>query len=382
MTIGPTQLRVEHFGSSVIGLGVACPRLSWRLPEGATGQSAYEIQADGDCSKCIDGERSVLVPWPFEPLRSRQAVTWRVRVWTDDGDSEWSALARFEVGLLTRTDWSARWVAPREDSLPSAGDRPPHLLRHEFVVPAVTGPARLYATAHGIYEMFLNGNRVGDLDLTPGFTGYDHTLHVQAYDVADLVIAGNNVWQVVLSDGWFRGRHGNSQGSDNYGTTLAFLGQLEVGDLTVATGTGWSSTTGPIRSADLMAGQVEDRRVEVEDWHPMTVADHDLTRLAASPAPPVRRVQELRPIAVTRIDADRQVVDLGQNINGWLRLSDLGPAGTELVLQHGEALDDRGDVTIDHLSGDGHDVGQRDRVTSAGRVGDVFEPRHTVHGFQ
>lgn len=72
--------------------------------------------------------------------------------------------------------------------------------------------------------MFLNGNRVGDLDLTPGFTGYDHTLHVQAYDVADLVIAGNNVWQVVLSDGWFRGRHGNSQGSDNYGTTLAFLG--------------------------------------------------------------------------------------------------------------------------------------------------------------
>ena len=186
----------------------------------------------------------------------------------------------------------------------------------------------------------------------------------------------------MLSDGWFRGRHGNSQQPDNYGTTVAFLGQLEIGDLTVATGPEWSSTTGPIRSADLMAGQVEDRRFEAGDWQPMAVVDHDVTRLTASPAPPVRRVQQLRPVAVTRVDADRQVVDLGQNINGWLRLTDLGPAGTELMLQHGEALDAGAMSRSIISSGTEHDVGQRDRVTSAGRAGDVFEPRHTVHGFQ
>ena len=382
MTTAPTQLRVEHFEGSVIGLGVACPRLSWRLPEGATTQSAYEIQVDADRSKRLDGDRSVLVPWPFEPLQSRQAVTWRVRVWTDDGVSEWSAPARLEVGLLTAADWSARWVEPHEEGLPPAGARPPHLLRQEFVAPAATTGARLYATAHGIYETFLNGNRVGDLELTPGFTSYDLILQVQTYDVADLLVEGENAWAVVLSDGWFRGRHGNSQQPDNYGTSVAFFGQIEIGDFTVATGPEWSSTTGPIRSADLMAGQVEDRRFEAGDWRPMAVVDHDVTRLTASPAPPVRRVQQLRPVAVTRVDTDRQVVDLGQNINGWLRLTDVGPDGTELMLQHGEALDSRGDVTIDHLSGTEHDIGQRDRVISAGRAGEVFEPRHTVHGFQ
>jgi alpha-L-rhamnosidase len=112
------------------------------------------------------------------------------------------------------------------------------------------------------------------------------------------------------------------------------------------------------------------------------VVDHDLSCLTTSPAPAVRRVEELHPVSVTRISPERQVVDLGQNINGWLRLTDLGPAGTELTLRHGELLDPGGDVTTEHLEFDGRPLGQVDRVVSAGRPGDVFEPRHTVHGFQ
>jgi alpha-L-rhamnosidase len=131
-----------------------------------------------------------------------------------------------------------------------------------------------------------------------------------------------------------------------------------------------------------MSGQVEDRRVERGPWEPVLLADHDLARLGVSPAPPVRRIQELRPVSVTRVAGDRQVVDLGQNINGWLRLTDLGPRDTELALLHGEVLDANGDVTTDHLGVDGRAVGQLDRVISAGRPSDVFEPRHTVHGFQ
>ena len=121
-------------------------------------------------------------------------------------------------------------MQPHEEGLPPAGARPPHLLRQEFVAPAASTGARLYATAHGIYEPFLNGDRVGDLELTPGFTSHEHLLQVQAYDVADLLVEGRNVWEVVLSDGWFRGRHGDSQRSDNYGTTVGFLGQIEIGD--------------------------------------------------------------------------------------------------------------------------------------------------------
>lgn len=383
VTSAPSGLRVEHLDGVVLGLTVTQPRLSWRLPDGAGEQHAYEVDLGPGGSKRVESDRSVLAPWPFDALRPRQSVEWRVRVWTDLGVSGWSAPARFELGLLAPEDWVARWVSPHEDGAGAAdGGRAPHILRHEFDLAVDSAGARLHATAHGVYETFLNGARVGDLELTPGFTDYDHRLQVQTYDVDDLLVDGMNRWDVVLSHGWFRGRHGTSQRADNYGTTLAFLGQLEAGDVTVATGEGWMSTTGPIRSADLMAGQVEDHRHGLDGWRPMLVVDHDLARLAGSPAPPVRRVEQIRPVAVRRVAPDRQVVDLGQNINGWLRVDDLGPAGTQVLLQHGEALDAEGDVTVEHLSPGDVDLGQRDQVISAGSPGEVFEPRHTVHGFQ
>lgn len=345
----------------------ATPRLSWWT----AAPTAHEIELDDGRRARVEAGRSVLVPWPFEPLRSRERRTWRVR---GDG-SDWSAPSVVEVGLLSPDDWSARWIEPDED------ERRPHLLRHEFTLDR-PGDGRLHATAHGIYECFLNGTRVGDIELAPGFTAYDHHLHVQTYDVGDLLVEGPNTWEVALSDGWFRGRNGAGQETDGYGTTLAFLGQLEVGDAVVGTGPDWVSTTGPLVSADLMAGQVEDRRIEPGPWRPVRVVDHDLARLGTSPAPPVRRVEELRPVSVTRLGPDRQVVDLGQNVNGWVRLHDLGPAGTEVTLLHGEALGPDGDVDTEHLDFGERKLRQEDRVVSAGRPGGVFEPRHTTHGFQ
>jgi alpha-L-rhamnosidase len=314
-------------------------------------------------------------------------MTWRVKVWTDLGESDWSEPSTFETGLLEATDWSARWIEPIEERPAPHGERPAFLLRTGLHVDVVA-PARLYATAHGIYETFLNGTRVGDAELTPGFTSYDRNLHVQTYDVTDLLRAGPNRWEVVLSDGWYRGRTGFMQIADNYGESVAFLGQLHVGDQVFGSDAAWECTTSRITTADLMAGQSVDLRIEPARWRPVRVVDHDLDRLTSSPAPPTRRVEEIRPVAVTRPAADRHVVDLGQNINGWIRLRDLGPAGTALTLVHGEALDPAGDVTQAHLDGDDFvnggilHVGQTDRVISAGRPGEVFEPRHTTHGFQ
>lgn len=378
----PSQLRVEHLDGAPLGVGLRAPRLSWKLPQSAASQTAYEIEL-GDGRRCqVDSGRSVLVPWPFEPLRSRERVTWRVRVSTDLSESEWSAPAHFEIGLLEPADWSARWIELAEDELEPAGQRPAPVLRYAFEVARTSGHARLYATAHGIYETFLNGRRVGDLELTPGFTSYDVHLHVQTYNVDDLLVDGTNVWEVVLSDGWYRGRHGTSQLSERYGSTLAFLGQLETGATRVLTGPDWVSSTGAIRSADLMAGQSEDHRIRPSGWRPVRVTDHELSTLTASPSPPMRRVQEIRPLSVSSLASDRQVVDLGQNINGWVRLTNLGPAGTDLTLLHGEALDEHGDVTTAHLESNGRPLGQVDRVIAAGEPDETFEPRHTVHGFQ
>ena len=370
-----------------MGITERAPRLSWWLPLGASQQHAYQIEVDGQPTERVSSAVSVLVGWPGEPLGSRQIATWRVKVWTDLGESDWSAPSMIETGLLSSQDWQAQWIEPREREVPPSGSRPAYVLRCEFQLDQL-GEARVYASAHGIYEVFLNGTRVGDVELAPGFTSYHANLHFQTYDVAPWLQKGDNTWEVVLSDGWYRGRTGFQQSPDCYGDTVAFLGQMHAGERIIATGPQWEWATGPVIAADLMAGQAEDHNRKPEEWQPVAVADHGFDRLTSSPAPPTRRVEEIRPVAVTQPSADRQVVDLGQNINGWVRLANLGERGTELILTHSEALDEVGDVTQDHLAPfdfatrEPMALGQVDRVISAGLPGEVFEPRHTTHGFQ
>ncbi len=378
----PERLRVEHHGETVRGLTVERPRLSWWLPDRAGGQTGYEIRLDDGRSARVESPDHVLVPWPFDPLRSRELVRWQVRVQTDLGTSEWSAPGSIETGLMSPDEWVARWIEPVETAPLPSGERPAYVLRHEFTLDGPPAGARLRTTAHGIYETSLNGRRVGDAELSPGFTDYPTALHVQTEDVSELLVAGTNVWEAVLSDGWYRGRHGNSQTADGFGETVAFLGQLEVGGTTIATGAEWTWSTGPILAADLMVGQAEDHRVSGRVWRSVAVVDHDLSALRGSPAPPVRRIQELRPVSVTRLVSGRQIVDLGQNISGWVRLGNLGPRNTRIELLHGEALDADGDVTTAHLEPATSGLGQRDVVIAAGEAGEHFEPRHTVHGFQ
>ena len=380
----PAHLGVEHLGAAVLGLGDRRPRVSWRLPAGATRQEAYAIEIDGRDLGRTESDGSVLVPWPGERLRSRQRVSWRVKVWSDDGESEWSLPAWFETGLLEATDWAARWIEPAEDG------RSAHVLRQTFRLDAPVPWARLYATAHGIYEAFLNGVRVGDVELAPGFTSYPSTLHVQVYDVGDLLLPGENEWEVVLSDGWWRGRTGFFQVADGYGGALAFLGELQADGVVISTGPGWESATGTLRSADLMAGQSEDHRKSPPLWRGRHGRRRRQTRVpglfpgAADPQGAGAAACR-RHAAGVRPPGGRP---RASNINGWLRLCDVGPTGTELTIVHGEFLDPSGDVTQagPHLSPDflGGDmkVGMTDHVVAAGTPGEVFEPRHTTHGFR
>jgi len=388
----PSRLRVEHLDEA-LGIDVRRPRLSWWLPEEVPRQSGYQLRIDDIELDPAESDQHLLVPWPIEDLTSGQQVTWQVRVRADGAPTDWSAPAVIEAGLLEASDWSAQWIGPDDDTSGEPGRRPAPLLRHEFGIDRPVARARFYATAHGVYEAFLNGTRVGDLELTPGTTSYPTRLQVQTHDVAGLLQEGGNELLVVLSDGWWRGQTGNGRDHDCYGSVLAFLGQLHVdhpdGTRTVVgTDGSWTWATGPIRGADLMAGQTVDRRVTPAGWRPVTVVDHGYGNLCASPAPPMRRIEEVLPVAVTEPVPGHQVVDLGQNINGWIRLGAIGPAGTEVTLTHGEALDDRGDVTIDHLISADRATGEHlaeiqvDRVVAGPGADEGFEPRHTSHGFQ
>ncbi|WP_254650839.1 family 78 glycoside hydrolase catalytic domain [Streptomyces sp. GbtcB7] len=362
-------------------------------------QVAYRIRTTGgdvhhDSGRVVC-DQHLFVPWTGGAGRSGQRVIWQVKVWTAQGESDWSQPSSFEWSLLEATAWAARWIEPVEDTVPAPGRRPAYVLRRAFTVEEPVARARLYATAHGIYEAHLDGLRVGDFELTPGFTSYHHRLQVQTYDVTDRLGPGLHVWDVTLSDGWYRGLTGALQEADSYGSRVAFLAQLVIshpgGNQTViATGPDWRSATGPVVTADLLDGQSTDMRRTPTGWAAVRLGTDalydDLDRLTSSPAPPVRRIEELRPVAVTRLSPDRQVIDLGRNINGWVQLRTPAPAGSTVTLVHGEALGPDGDVTLEHLTAHHYVTGapfplrQEDRVVSDGTA--PFEPRHTTHGFQ
>lgn len=392
----PANLRVEHLDEP-LGLTVPRPRLSWRLPPGTKRQLAYQLRAGEWDFGPVDSDQSLLVPYGGPELRSGQRVEWTVKVWTDAGESDWAEPSWWEMGLLNPDDWTVSWIEPSDAA--EAGTQSPHpawVLRGIATYDRPVERARLYVTAHGIYEFFINGHRIGDAELTPGFTSYKKILQVQTFDVTNLLTPGANVLAAILTGGWIKWAKLYGQ------TALGLLAQLHVhgvdGSVTrVGTGQDWTASSGAIERVDLQQGQVVDFRkdqpawnlqgadADVEGWKPVTVRDVALSRLTSSPAPPVRRVQELRPVTISRQPGGRQVVDLGQNINGWIRLTNLGPEGTTLALTHGETLDSHGDVTTVNVWEAGSDDGrsfQLDRVTSAGRPGEVFEPRHTTHGFR
>ncbi len=383
----PWDLRVEHLDEA-FGIATTTPRLSWKLPPATSRQLAFRVRAGEWDSGRVESDVNVLVPYAGSSLRSRQYVEWLVKVWTDHGESAWSAPAWWEMGLLGGDDWRARWIEPHGHDGGNPGVRHAHLFRTTFT--SAGGPrARLYATAHGVYELFLNGTRVGDFELTPGFTSYRHRLQVQTYDVSDLLHPGRNELRALVSDGWFRGQVGALRQHDIFGSRLGLLAQLEVDGQAVAqTDATWEGARGRV-VADLMEGQRTDLRIDDEalEWSPVRLADETLENLCAPAAPPVRRVQIVRPRTVTQLADGKQIVDLGQNINGWLRLMNLGERNTTLTVTHGEALDHTGDVTMTHLQSvhwktrELLSAGQVDVVVSDGDTPE-FEPRHTTHGFQ
>jgi alpha-L-rhamnosidase len=299
----------------------------------------------------------------------------------------------------------ATWIEPVEAADSAPCQRPAYLLAGEVDIGGEVVAAELRITARGIYEAFVNGTRVGDHELTPGYTAYRHRLQVQTFDVTDLVGQGSNALGVMLSDGWWRGQTGFGRRVDSYGSTTAVLAELAAtlrSGETIRFGTDdtWRSTASHILAADLIAGEVHDLRRRVDRWaEPGTDRSGwdrvrpgvpDNANLCEPLAPPVRRVEDLQPVSITELAPGRQVVDFGQNSNGWVRLTHLGPDGTEITLTYGEALDADGDVTQTHIAHlpnlEDRDAGsapfQVDRVVSAGRAEDVFEPRHSTKGFQ
>lgn len=366
-----------------------CPVLTWIPVPGADSLPEYEIEAvvdDGEPQTATAGP-VLRVRWPFDPVPSRSVVRWRVR----ESGGAWSPWAVFRTALWTEPDWAARWIsAPESAEHRAAETRGGFVLRRTFTLEHPVRSAVLYATALGIYDATLNGARIGGIELAPGFTSYDLTLHAQAYDVARHLREGENVLQFTVTDGWFRGRNGGAQPRDSWGERLGVLARLDIdtagGPLAVVTDTDWVAVSSPIVRADLMRGQTSDLRRSGGEPLPVEVDVVTAPVPTWSPAPTVRRIAELPPLALTEIHDGVSILDVGQNLTGWIRLSDLGPDGAETVLEYAEHLAADGDITTAHLDmtnyhGERMSGAQVDSVI-AGDGAKEFEPRHTVHGFR
>lgn len=393
MSGAPDRLRIDSGGDQFIVSGPS-PRLSWRLPPAFGGQSTYELEATVDGTPLARVTRTspehLFIAWPWAPLRSCQRVTWRVRVRDDDVCSDWSESSEFEVGLLDE-NWAARWISPVEGVDAGYGNRPACALSTRFELASEVTSARLYATALGVYEAFVNGRRAGTAELTPGSTSYDRTLYAQAMDVTDSLRHGSNELEILLSDGWYRGKTGGFRMPSGWGTTTAARLELHLwsrdGSREVVRSDGtWISSRSKIARADLMDGQAVDFGSPSGAAQAVLVDQVVAPDIDWSPAPPVRRIESRPPASLRQISAGSWVADFGQNASGWISLADLGPAGTRTVVDYGEFVGPDGDLTTAHLDSILPDGGplrfvQRDEIVSAGD-GEVFEPRHTIHGFQ
>ncbi|MBE1585352.1 glycoside hydrolase family 78 protein [Nonomuraea angiospora] len=377
------SLRFEHLREP-LGIGTARPRLSWIVETDTPDwrQTAYEVEARGERVRVESGD-SVLVPWPFAALASRERVAVRVRVRGPGGWSPWSRETPVEAGLLTPRDWSARFVSPGEGSL----------LRGEFLVrPGVRG-ARLYATALGVYEAELNGRIVGDHVLAPGWTAYRHRLRYQTHDVTDLLREGANCLGATLGDGWYRGRLGFEGKRAHYGDALAWLAQLEIAydDGTTerfGTDASWRAASGPLVRADLYDGETHDARLEPpgwslpghddSGWSPVRLVERDLATLVAQEGPPVRRTETLEPVERRPGPSGTTIYDFGQNLVGRLRITASGAPGERVVLRHAEVLQD-GELCVAPLrTAEATDT----YVLRGDAGGETWEPRFTFHGFR
>jgi alpha-L-rhamnosidase len=400
LTPTPVALRFEHHAPGRIGTGEASPRLSWTIDSApATYQqraARLQIQTSRFGKRTsatvheLDGAEQILVPWPGQPLSSRDRATVRVQVRGVDGWGGWSDPATVEVGLLEVTDWVAQFVGPaREEEDTSV--RAPGRVRKSFVVPGRVSYARLYLTGHGLVEAEINGRRVGDEELTPGWTSYRHRLRYAAFDVAEHLQSGENAIGVWLGDGWWRGRLGSRGGRTGiYGDSLAAFAQLEYltdGELhTVVTDETWAAGPGPIVSSGLYDGERFDARLHdpawslpgsaTGEWSAVAVRAADLSLLVEPQGPPVRCTQELNPVSIESKGDGRWLLDFGQNHSGRVRIRADGSAGNLITLRHAEVLVG-GDVYTVPLRG----AAATDQIVLAGEPIE-WEPRFTIHGYR
>ena len=375
--LAPSGLRVEYLAEPVVD--VPQPRFSWVLNHTERGQKQSACQvvvstqpdfrsAVWDSGK-VAGSQSTHVVYAGKPLESAQTYYWKVRFWDRDGkDSPYSAVARFYTGLFSPADWKGKFIGGANQ------------LRKEFTLPSRPLRARAYIAGLGYYELRLNGRKIGDQVLDPGWTTYDKRVLYAAYDVTDALEAGANAVGILLGQGWYGAR----------AALLQLTVECEGGQhVEIVTDASWKTASGPILADSIYNGETYDARLETPGWDrpgfddaawkPSLLVDAPKGVLSAQMIPPIRVVDTLVPLKMTSPHSGVYVYDMGQNFSGWVELRVRGPRGAKVKLRHAELLYDDGTLNVENLrTARATDI----YVLRGDGAEEVYQPRFTYHGFR
>jgi len=385
-----TNLLCEY-ALNPLGIDVTSPRFSWQLIHWQRGQiqSAYQVlvaislsELDRNRGNMWDSgkvatDQSVNVVYRGDPLQSSRTYYWKVRTWDKNGQvSPYSEVATFEMGLLGKDGWQDEWIGWTAGK---AGEA--LLFRKEFTLDKSISRARAYVSGLGYYELQVNGKKVGDHVLDPGWTEYTKTVLYVAYDVTEYLREGENVVGVMAGDGWY--------GSPR----MIFQMNMDFVDGTtrsIASDPTWKVASGPITKDSIYDGEVYDARLEKPGWDTPSYKESPLEWagaqrlespggvLRAQMLEPIKIVETVTPVEINNPKPGIYVYDIGQNIAGWCRLTVEGPKGARVALRFAEILYEDGTVNQENL----RSAQATETYILKGEGREVYEPRFTYHGFR
>src|SRR5450755_23987 len=403
---GFSQLTVKNLRcedrANPVGLDIIRPRFSWQLQPDQRNlvQTAYEIQIGNKWDKREiwnsgrqSGSESVYVPYGGNALQSAKSYYWQVRVWDNKGRvSGWSEKAFWQMGLLQPGDWKASWI--ESESAADSVNGPALLFRKSFNSAKKIISATIFITTHGMYEAFINGKRIGDGFLTPGWTSYNKRLQYQVYDVTALLDKGENAIGVMTGSGWYRTALAWNNNKNIYGKKMALLLQLEINysdgsrQTIISDGSWKTSDGGPVRFSEIYNGETYDARLEKpgwdspgfddKTWQNVVEKDYPKNNLIATYNEPVRKHETFNAVRIFKTPKGEQIIDFGQNLVGWETILVKGKSGDTITVDHAEVLDKEGNFYTDNLRA----AKSQNIYVLKGGEEEILNPHFTFHGFR
>ncbi|QGY42770.1 Bacterial alpha-L-rhamnosidase [Maribellus comscasis] len=410
--VSVTHLKCEYLVNP-IGMDTKSPRFSWQISSEEAGveQQAYKLIVGADSKKVAAGEgdswdsgiiESSTIPAVYqgEELQPFTTYHWQVKVQLQDGSwSDYSEIASFETGMMGQHNWKGAWISDSYDF----NIKPAPYFRKEFSVGKKIKSARAYIAVGGLYELYLNGKRIGNHRLDPMYTRFDRRTLYVTYDVTQNLTNGENAVGVILGNGWY-----NHQSTAVWYFEKApwrarpkFCMDLRItyedgSEETVSTNSDWKTSLSPVVFNSIYTAEHYDARLEQagwnkpgfddEKWNGSMLTNAPSKNIVAQVMQPIRNVKEIPAQKVTKFSDTDYVVDFGRNMAGVTKLKIKGAEGTTVRLKHGERLYEDGHVDMSNIDvhyrpTDDSDPFQTDIVILSGKD-DVFMPKFNYKGFQ